>query len=197
MCWKEKEKYNTLGKKETASLCRSHKNVFIMMMLKVFVICRTGTCSVLQLDPLTRGLCCNAGFCSGQMSDVYTCLAGRFDPFLSSLCVNIMTHFFSSPSANSAVWWCRVGPLLISHGAASCSRAPVQPAGRRGDKVSDTAGGPVYGRGKSGPNFASGEAGVCMQSSAKAVGFTFSYCCVSTNSSLRFNQIKRFTWFRS
>lgn len=96
MCWKEKEKHNTLGKKETASLCRSHKNVFIMMMLMVFVICPTGTCSVLQLDPFTRGLCCHAGFCSGQMSDVYTCLAWRFDPFLSSHCVNIMTHFFSS-----------------------------------------------------------------------------------------------------
>lgn len=81
-----------------------------------------------------------------------------FIPLLSSR-VNIVAS-----SANSAVRRRRVGPLLVSHGPATSPGAPVQPAGGRWDEVPDAAGGPVPGRGKSGPGSAAGEAGVCTQS---------------------------------
>lgn len=54
-----------------------------------------------------------------------------------------------------------MGPLLVPHGAAPSPGAQVEPAGGRRDEVPHAAGGPVAGRGESGPGPAAGEAGVC------------------------------------
>ena len=71
-----------------------------------------------------------------------------------------------------------MGPLLVAHGAVASSGAQVQPAGRRGDEVSNAAGRPGHGRGESGPHAASGETGVCMQPCVKPTGTTLTHISI-------------------
>lgn len=153
--------------------------VVIVMMLIVLPSVRPGPSLSSSSTHPSEVPVLHARIYNSRMTDVYPSLAVRFNPFWSLHCVNTMTHFFCSPSANSAVWWRRVGPLLISHRAVASSRAQVQPAGRRGDEVSNAAGRPLHGGGKSGPYSASREAGVCMQSSVKPIGVTLTRCYVS------------------